>query len=169
MYDCHWTSLMISQIGSGYGLVPSGNKPLPEPMMIQISLAIWVSLDHKLIKQSIKQMGNFCQNAIWGSNVILYKCDISVWDWPSTMNVWSALWLLMVWCLGSRASVATVLSEHLCISRHLEVNTLRPEKKMMPSWRQHFAMYSLEIIFLYFDRNFTQLKSSVTWDNDIFR
>ena len=28
-------------IGSGNGLVPSGNKPLPEPMLNQISVAIW--------------------------------------------------------------------------------------------------------------------------------
>ena len=28
-------------IGSGNGLVPSGNKPLPESMLTQISVAIW--------------------------------------------------------------------------------------------------------------------------------
>ena len=28
-------------IGSGNGLVPSGNKPLPEPMLTQISVTIW--------------------------------------------------------------------------------------------------------------------------------
>ena len=28
-------------IGSGNGLVPSGNKPLPEPMLIEIYVAIW--------------------------------------------------------------------------------------------------------------------------------
>ena len=28
-------------IGSGNGLVPSGSKPLPEPMLTQISVAIW--------------------------------------------------------------------------------------------------------------------------------
>ena len=30
-----------SYIGSGNGLVPSGNKPLPEPMLTQIFIAIW--------------------------------------------------------------------------------------------------------------------------------
>ena len=34
----HWWSL---NIGSGNGLVPSGNKPLSEPMLTQISAAIW--------------------------------------------------------------------------------------------------------------------------------
>ena len=34
----HWQLL---NIGSGNGLVPSGNKPLPEPMLIQIYVTIW--------------------------------------------------------------------------------------------------------------------------------
>ena len=34
----HWWSV---NIGSGNGLVPSGNKPLPEPMLTQISVDIW--------------------------------------------------------------------------------------------------------------------------------
>ena len=33
----HWWSV---NIGSGNGLVPSGNKPLPEPMLTQISVTI---------------------------------------------------------------------------------------------------------------------------------
>ena len=28
-------------IGSSTGLVPSGNKPLPEPLLAQINVAIW--------------------------------------------------------------------------------------------------------------------------------
>ena len=34
----HWWSVNID---SGNGLVPSGNRPLPEPMLTQVSLAIW--------------------------------------------------------------------------------------------------------------------------------
>ena len=30
-----------SNIGSGNGLVPSGNKPLPEPMLAQICVTLW--------------------------------------------------------------------------------------------------------------------------------
>ena len=33
-----WTSV---NIGSGNGLEPSGGKPLPEPMLAQVSVAIW--------------------------------------------------------------------------------------------------------------------------------
>ena len=39
--DNHWTSLMVVNIDLGNGLVPSGNKPLPEPMLTQIFVAIW--------------------------------------------------------------------------------------------------------------------------------
>ena len=35
----------------------------------------------------------------------------------------SALRILMTWCFSTRASVATVLTMHLCISRCLRVNT----------------------------------------------
>ena len=34
----HWWSV---NIGSGNGLVPSGNKPLPDPMLTQIFVATW--------------------------------------------------------------------------------------------------------------------------------
>ena len=34
----HWWSV---KIGSGNGLTPSGTKPLPEPMLTQIFVAIW--------------------------------------------------------------------------------------------------------------------------------
>ena len=40
-----WTLLGLSDdevnIGSGNGLVPSGNKPLPEPMLTKVPAAIW--------------------------------------------------------------------------------------------------------------------------------
>ena len=41
-----WMSLDFNKwwsvkIGSGNGLVPSGNKPLPEPVLTQISVAMW--------------------------------------------------------------------------------------------------------------------------------
>ena len=40
-----WMSLDFTDesvnIGGGNGLVPSGNKPLPEPMLTQISVVIW--------------------------------------------------------------------------------------------------------------------------------
>ena len=47
------TSLMVSHhIGSGNGLVPSGNKPLPEPMLAKVSVAF---IGHNgLIKQSFE-------------------------------------------------------------------------------------------------------------------
>ena len=41
----HWRSV---NIGSGNSLVLSGNKPLSEPLLTQISVAIWKSLENHL-------------------------------------------------------------------------------------------------------------------------
>ena len=37
--ECNW--ILLVNFGSGNGLVPSGNKPLPEAMLTQIYVAIW--------------------------------------------------------------------------------------------------------------------------------
>ena len=39
----------------------------------------------------------------------------------NTMNVQSALWILMAWCFSTRASVTTALTTHPCVSRCLEL------------------------------------------------
>ena len=60
----HWWSV---NIGSGNVFVPSGDKPLPEPMLTQISITIMVSLSHneltrfglvqiKLMKVTVKPL-----------------------------------------------------------------------------------------------------------------
>ena len=54
----HWWSV---NIGSGDGLVPSGNKPLPEPMLTQISVrhhwcAQWLCTEQHLGKNIIHIM-----------------------------------------------------------------------------------------------------------------
>ena len=41
MFSCHRNHWWQVNIGSGNGLVPSGNKPLPEPMLTQTYVAIW--------------------------------------------------------------------------------------------------------------------------------
>ena len=38
------------------------------------------------------------------------------------MDIWSALWLLMAWCVSARTSDATVLSMHTCVFSCLGVN-----------------------------------------------
>ena len=48
--ECHRTPLMIDNIGSGNGLMPSGNKPLPEPVLSQIYVA---SLGHNELSNSL--------------------------------------------------------------------------------------------------------------------
>ena len=44
-----------------------------------------------------------------------------LWSWSNTMNIWSALWVLMTWCLSTRVSVATVLRPCQCVSSYLWV------------------------------------------------
>ena len=48
-------------------------------------------------------------------------CNSFIWNWSNTMNVYSALWILMAWCFSTRASVATVLTTHPCVCRCLRV------------------------------------------------
>ena len=72
---------------------------------------------------TLKRLGHFFQNVILFSNVVHHKCNIFIWNWTDTMNVWSALWMLMAWCFSTRASVATVLTTHPCVSRCLWVKT----------------------------------------------
>ena len=45
-----------------------------------------------------------------------------IWNWSNTINVQSALRILMAWCFSTRASVAAVLTTHPCVSRCLGVN-----------------------------------------------
>ena len=39
--ECHKHHWWLVNVGSGNGLVPSGNKPLPEPMLTQFCITIW--------------------------------------------------------------------------------------------------------------------------------
>ena len=51
-----------------------------------------------------------------------HEFNILVWNWSNTMNILSALWLLMAWCFSTRASVATLQITHPCVSSCLWVN-----------------------------------------------
>ena len=48
--------------------------------------------------------------------IMSYYFHFSVWNWSNAMNIQSAPRMLMAWCWSTRASVATVLSRHLCVS-----------------------------------------------------
>ena len=71
---------------------------------------------------TLKPLGHFFfQNVILLSHVIHSKWSIMVWNHSSTRNISSTLWILMAWCFSTRASVATVLNTHPCVSRCLRV------------------------------------------------
>ena len=50
------------------------------------------------------------------------------------MNIYSALWILMVWCFRTRASVAKALSTHICISSSLWDNMLTHHIQHCGGW-----------------------------------
>ena len=93
---------------------------------------------------TLKRLGHFFQNVILFSNVVHHKCNIFIWNWTDTMNVWSALWMLMAWCCSTRASVATVLTTHPCVSRCLWVKQLRHTDvyRRMIAWISIAKMFS---------------------------
>ena len=80
---------------------------------------------------TLKWLGHFFQNVISFSDAIHLMCISRIWNWSNTMNVSSALWILMAWCFSTRASVATVLTMHPCISQCLRVNE---KSKMKTFW-----------------------------------
>ena len=89
-------------------------------MMVRLPTHICVTRPHW-----VKWLGHCFQNVISFYDAVHLMCNIFIWNWSNTMNVQSALWILMAWCFSTRASVATVLIIHPCISRCLRVNTLR--------------------------------------------
>ena len=72
------------------------------------------SLRHSL---TLKRLDRFFQNILYF--LMLYTVSAIFSNWSSTMNV-SALWILMAWCFSTRASVATVLTTHPCVSRYFK-------------------------------------------------
>ena len=83
--------------------------------------ASWLSI--VLGTLTLKQLRHFFLNANSFANIVPYNCNIVVQNWSNIMNIQSALWILMA--CSTRASVATVLSTHWCVSSCLWVNTQR--------------------------------------------
>ena len=86
-----WILFMIRQHWLEKWLSPSGDKPLPEPVLTKIR-------NTQYIITSIISNTKF-------------KC---LHSWNHT-GVYSALWLLMPWCISTRALVSTMLTKYpLC-------------------------------------------------------
>ena len=82
---------------------------------------------------TLKQLGNFCQNVILFSHVVHHEWNILVWNYSNRMNILRTLWILMAWCFCTRASVATVLITHPCVSSCLRVNSVEACWSIYPS------------------------------------
>ena len=66
----HWWSV---NIGSGNGLMPSGNKPLPEPMLTQISVEM-ASLGHNELRQYNTKSGRCTGGETMLIRMVRYMC-----------------------------------------------------------------------------------------------
>ena len=75
---------------------------------------------------TLKQLDHFLKFNLF-SNAFPYKCNISVWNWSSTMNIELALRILI------RASVATMLCKHPCL----------PLKTLRIVWMSDWNLWSL--------------------------
>ena len=60
-------------------------------------------------------MGIFFQNVHLPSIIVPYNRKIVAWNWPNTITIWWALWMLMAWYFNIWTSVATAWSTHPCV------------------------------------------------------
>ena len=69
--ECHKTSFMIDQHCSGNGLVPPGNKPLPEPILTPICCFIVLNLPDKETENILSSACNinYPYSKIHGANM----------------------------------------------------------------------------------------------------
>ena len=89
-----------------------------------------------------KQVGAFFQMHFY---FLMLFCYILVWNWFKTMNILSALWILMVWYFSTRTSVATVLNIHRPISPHILIPQSSPVSYILP--RHHSAVCNIRADF----------------------
>ena len=71
------------------------------------------------------QLGYVFQTVILDSNIVCSKhvwMYCFVWNRSNAIDAKSVRWLLIIWCFSTRASVATVLMLHSCVSNYLWVN-----------------------------------------------
>ena len=123
---------------------PEGCTGKPTTLRYQpgsgISHTRWARPTAETSSLTLKQLGFFFQNAILFSCVAHYRYNISVWNWSNTMLISSAPWVLMVWYFSTRASVATVLNTHPCVSSFFRGVKLCTQN-MMTSWHGN-ALYT---------------------------
>ena len=88
----HWWSV---DIGSGNGLMPSGNKSLPEPMLTQISVTIWRYWD--AIHKKVSVTASHRVMRLWLLLVTLSWCPVTSL-WPQVWEPGHQGWLEICMC-----------------------------------------------------------------------
>ena len=81
------------------------------------------------------------------ASVVHCICIIFVWNMSKTINMYSTLWILMTWYFSTRASLATVLRTHPCVSSCLWVKHLDPDEcfSQWPRMKQNVLTTSEEL------------------------
>ena len=77
--------------------------------------SIYIYLFRFLITLTLQQMGIFFQNVHLPSIIVPYNRKIVAWNWPNTITIWWALWMLMAWYFNIWTLVATAWSTHPCV------------------------------------------------------
>ena len=118
------------------------------------NLAIWeMTQCDMIIILTPKQLGHFFFFKMQFYFLMLSNISvvIFIWNWSNTMNILSALWILMAWCFITRASVATVLTTHPGISRCLRV------KALWTIWKKKCDFHVYFLAHLYIAENINSL------------
>ena len=98
---CHWTSLMISQhnTGSGNGLVSSGNKLLPQPILTQYSICHHMtSQGHNVLITQWYCMIQWDLFTKWHFLSKILPKDIPYFAHGG--ELWSVLWEFIFWFIS---------------------------------------------------------------------
>ena len=100
------------------------------PSGYSFSKSIWrTEVDFRFVSW----LGHFFQNVISFSDAVHLMCNSFIWNWSNTMNVYSALWILMA-CDCQVALLLQVLTMHPCISRCLRVKPSWLSDKIWRHW-----------------------------------
>ena len=131
--ECHRTLLMISQYWFRHLLGAIRQQAITWANICPNLCCHMASLGHN---------ESFFSKSYFISWCCLLSIWCHVWNWPNTMDISSALRVLMTWYFSARASVATVLSMPACISCCLWVTTLK-----LRQHGRHFADDIFKFIF----------------------
>ena len=124
-----WNALPKFSIDSGKGLVPSGSKPLPKPMLTKFYGVKWHHQGSMRLRQNGCHFTDDPFKCIFLSETVRISIDISLKFVPKDqINNIPALVQIMVWCQpGNKPSSEPMVVRspmHICITLPQWVNSM---------------------------------------------